>query len=59
MSKNAFDDPAFKKSLDPETKDVLKKIESRTQEEITAGLVKTGVFTPDGKQLTKKYGGSG
>lgn len=53
-----FTDPAFDDLLDEETRAVLAKIKARTQEEVTAGLIKTGVITSDGRRLTKKYGGS-
>jgi hypothetical protein len=52
-----FVDSEFDEFLDDETKDVLTRIRRRSPEEIARGLVKTGVFTEDGK-LTKKYGGT-
>jgi hypothetical protein len=52
-----FAGPEFDALLDDETKDVLAKIKGRSQEEVAQGLVRTGVFTKDGR-LTKKYGGT-
>jgi dihydroorotate dehydrogenase len=55
---SVFDDPSFTELLDPETKAILTKIQSRTEKEVIVGLIKTGVLTPDGRHLTKKYGGA-
>jgi hypothetical protein len=53
-----FTDPVLEKLLDEDTKAVIEKINARSQEEIVAGLIKTGVLTKDGRHLTKKYGGA-
>lgn len=55
---SVFDDPALMEILDTETKEVLARIDARSEEEVIAGLIKTGVLTSDGRRLTKKYGGS-
>jgi hypothetical protein len=54
---STFSGNEFDALLDNETKDVLTKIKGRSQQQIVEGLVRTGVYTEDGK-LTKKYGGS-
>lgn len=53
-----LDEYAFEMLLDEETNNVLNKIKARSQEDIVRGLVTTGVLTPDGHRLTRKYGGS-
>jgi hypothetical protein len=52
-----FGGEEFDALLDDETRRKLREIQSRSEEDVSAGLVKTGIFTSEGK-LTKRYGGS-